>query len=462
MNTIICSVNNFCVKLAIYQDQQFDDISLKIYKMGHKNDLNSHDFFQPIMKEIQSICKNNNLVYLIIPREWLTLKLTEVPSIQDDEIYQMAELQVLKAIPHNREEVIIQSIPVQKTQSSHTQLQSFILLKKRIQPLLNLFHYYKIFPEKILLSSDRICQWIREHQPNLVQPSFWISVDSNSIEILIILNYTVLQSRVISGWNHDEFPVHDIQTKIMQTLNFFKNQTPEMANIQNYFIIGNKKLSQKLAPSIEEKLQIHIEWVSHKVEIEEESVLFHELNPYGLNQNQINFLPETFNQFKFYLVAKQKLSKLIFFGIALMLLITGTIKVEYYRCHKQLQDYKQQINSQKTEAKRLELIQMKLTDFHLAKNSKGQSLKALQVILPHLPPSMFLKTIHYDDQGKLMIKGTCQQLSEVFDVVPKLNGESNFRAVTTKYARQITSANKKEVEFQINIQLESTTGPQNE
>ncbi len=454
MNTILCAINDHDAKLVSYKpDGKLTHNSVLVVKNPNS------EFEKEIAKKIKEWTTPKSNLILIIPRDWITLKLTTIPSTNPVEITAMAEIQALKATPHAKEELVIQHQTIDSTQTE-SRILLLLLNTQKIELLLSEFKKISIYPKAIRLSSEVLAHWANQ---SIMSPKpdnmLWLHIDKHSSELLLLKNQKIIQSRVIEIEFKPEL-ISQFTKSIYQTIEFFNRECGQDKNLNSIYITGPSALESDVQSLLSTNFQFEVKWIKQDaLDASLSSYSAPCLTLVNFDQLMVDFSPpylKTQHQTK--LLQQKAFYAAILFSICLILTFL-IIFTECLRAKKLLHQIENQIQSYSTRAQDLEIMKNKIHEFSKIQQSKGIALQAISLVFSHLSEDTMLKTISYDQKGLLTIKGTCSELSKVFELSPKLSNEKLFRSVKTKYARQVeSSSSQKEVEFEINIEFNMVKG----
>lgn len=435
--------------------------------------------------EISAVIKSslNNLkvkhdgVTLIIPRSLATVRYLQLPTNNPNELRDMIDIQVVRQIPYTKEEMVYDYHISGLTEEGCTKIVLVIVHKDVVSKYTSILEKAGVTADFIELDSlavSELCKYLGKEESRLCMDEGSVVIldtDYSSTNIVITQNGDLSFTRAVSIGNmhfSGKAPapagkdwVNEWVGEINRSLNVYQKDKAAPINKIIFFGDGNDKLINELISKLAfpvEKYNIskYVTGLSApeiKIGGKEESGNVSVISLLGAVREgvntSVNLLPfEVKNQ----RMARQRRSSMAF----TILLAAGILVALGSTMHKKVQDrrvYLSVIDGKLKEtgplAKELAVKKDRLALIKKQLSVEGTGLDVLRELYSIVPQKTALDVFVYDDIQGVTIKGVSPAMSEVFDLVPKLENSQYFEKVTTRSATQRKIKGQELTDFQI-------------
>lgn len=378
------------------------------------------------------------LTYLILPRSDFIEKKLSIPSIDDEEIIQMARIQALKLVPFPHDEIITHCQIINKSEEGYSTVLLFIISEGQLAALLNPVISCGFFPDKIFINTLLFPKLISRLEKNTTGVNRFIYFNDNYVEIGFFEKQTLLYSRHIEGSfkNNDDF--------IKLT-----------AVIEDSF----KYIAGKYAYNCAEIPYLISKYTQADFENYNKSIRDYEYLKCDATQvfqlisdnNEPGFAIPVIERNK-----KKKKSRLyglriISVVILFLFSVIGYFISEKIVLEKRLAAIDSEIIKIKADADWAKNVNDKMSILTQHYANTDNYISAILELYKLIPDYVSLTLLNFKDYKKVVIKGVAKK--GVIDIVEILEKSPYFQNVTLKYQNRL--GREKGVEFSINCDLEN-------
>jgi type IV pilus assembly protein PilM len=438
----------------------------------------SDDSISALLKDIlkkEKINKTNTV--LVLPRSLVTVRYLQLPSSNSEELDTMVDMQVVRQIPYSKEEMVYDYCITGLTQEGYSKILVVIVHKDTVSRYVNTLEKAGVNPYSIELNSFafvELAKYIGLQDSKLFEgdsPVVLLDVDYASTNVVVIKEGSPIFTRAISiGRLHIDnktLPplgkewIGEWAGEVNRSLAVF--QKDYSMPVKKVLIFGGEdadKLLNKIAGKIAfslEKYDISSYLGSDVlkgsgVELSD-GVTASFLGLLGAvregTETSVNLIPlET----KSHRISVQKRRALAVSTV----LLAGILVVLGAVFNKKIQDKKTYLASLEKKlsetnpiAKELMLKKERLMLIKKQLSVEGTCLDILRELYNVIPQKTALTVFVYDDIQGVTIKGVSPAMSEVFELVPKLENSPYFEKVTTRSANQRKIKGQELTDFQI-------------
>jgi Tfp pilus assembly protein PilN len=141
-------------------------------------------------------------------------------------------------------------------------------------------------------------------------------------------------------------------------------------------------------------------------------------------------------------------------GVSILTALTALVSQHVYFKKQYLEQLDGEIARTQPAANDVDALKKKLKMIRAAERIENSSLEVLSVLHRSTPPEIYLKSIAFEEQSHVVLKGMTQKMSTVFEFVSTLEKLPNFRQVKAKNAtRSASKDGSDEIEFEITCPL---------
>jgi len=141
-------------------------------------------------------------------------------------------------------------------------------------------------------------------------------------------------------------------------------------------------------------------------------------------------------------------------GVSILTALTALVSQHVYFKKQYLEQLDGEIARTQPAANDVDALKKKLKMIRAAERIENSSLEVLSVLHRSTPPEIYLKSIAFEEQSHVVLKGMTQKMSAVFEFVSTLEKLPNFHQVKAKNATRSGSKDgSDEIEFEITCPL---------
>lgn len=410
----------------------------------------------------------------VIPSNIVTTKNIEIPSLDQEEIRSIIDLQAGRHTPYSREEILIGYISIGVFQRNYTKVLLIIANREAIINRLEACEQAGLHVEKVLFGPECTASLyadIFDVQEN-DDPIGIIDIGRLRTDFIVEHNRTVATCRTIPiGFqelaNNAASGKEMFIKELIQSLEVYKNEDIHKLP-GRYVVTVDNALSQDLLPALKERFGVDAEIVTFERKVEmgdgggvkdqarEDSFVAlvgsMALAPAAFD---VDMMPEEIkNQREIQNQGQQVILTGVFLMILLVLACAFFFAKIYFRnvyYEKLKKEYiiKQYLVVQLDKvAHRTRIIK----DFV---RTRMVSLDVLQELYRLVPDEMYLQNVLLEENGTINIQGISESMSTVFDVVKALEDSTLFKNVKTRSTTAKKDRGKDAAAFDIVFKLES-------
>lgn len=454
-----------------------------------------------VAQTILGLIKKNKIrivnLHTCINRRFATVRWITLPSVDREEIGEMAKFQAAKILPYPLEEMVI-DFQILTQQDTSTQIRLVVIHNDIINNHLKILKHINLEPKQILLTTDAIFNsYWHSHQGRDTFSTIIVDIGFPSTEINFIYQGRLVFSRSasITGLHllkglGEEIGVESIEEEVSKinlletkyssphhwekelvkeiriSLSAYKRECKEI-EVQKIIISGEVSNLKGLDKVLEQDLGISVEVCDPL--LKNFIISPHLRKIYDLKEKKpqlttvvglvthdgkgINLLPEAM-----WLTQKQKEKKINFiltglFILSLIFLLSIFAERKLYDTYQYLDYLNKEISLLLPLKKDLKLKEKRLNAIIEQMNKQTLCLDIIGEIYRLMPNDISLNELIYEENITLL-RGEAKQMSTVFSLITILENSSYFKNVKITYATRRKVENQEIVDFQINCPLE--------
>ncbi len=388
----------------------------------------------------------------VAPLHLAITKNLEIPSLDDQEIRKIVELQSSRQTPYAREEIIIDHIKIGTYKQSYTKILLVIVTRAAIKRQFDIMSKAGFKIEDMFFAPEgisRIC--LPQLKGELANsPAGIVHIDSDSTDFIVSLKGVPIFTRSLPlGVNHfttekDKFTLKFIE-ELKSSLETYQSEDIDAAP-QVLLLTGALEPVKDLEPILNAELQTPIQIVPYFKSLPLNSKVstvptisghlsFLNVTSIALaaKEMNVNLIPD---EIKLQRTFEKRAFELIKMGVnivCLFVLFGGIFGSKLYFENTHQNRLKALYESTKEEARILEkaMERTRIVKYYLKK--RGYSLQVLAAMYDILPKRIMLTDIKMDTEKNLYLKGTARAMSDVFSFVVSLEESVYFSNVKTNY-----------------------------
>ncbi len=412
---------------------------------------------------------NYDELIIILPRNQVTIRNLELPSVDPNEIRDIINIQAGKQTPFPRDELIADYQIIGSSRQHYTKILLAIAQKSVVNGHLDGLSGRREAVRKIVLGSECLVNWYPFIYPKIRDETFAIVYfDVTFSDFCVLSRGKLLFSRLLGvdtrglsdeGW-HRRF-----EEEISYAVTGYKEENigPSFNKVTlldtNKFLddskdILTKRFSLQVFGPFEDSKAIRLskEADTFLRQQKDEVVSFSKLIGLMLDPGRpaLDFSPldmkmerrERARKKKFAVTAT--LLAAIFF-VGLMIFLEGVYSKTLIlrRMDAQLKRLEQETSGIQKDSARIELIKKRL-------DAKSSAIEVLVELYKNAPPGAYLTAIVYDESGTVSLRGTSTVISDVYKYVKALKASPIFSDVKAKYVTKRKDLSDFEIICQLN------------
>ncbi|MFH0926615.1 MAG: PilN domain-containing protein [bacterium] len=457
-NPVTIEIGMTWLKIVVFKETESQQMEICAFELKDISAMKEQD----VVNFIQSYLSNSkikpDLLSAYIPRNMVTIRKEQLPSIDNKEITEMLDLKIGEYVPYARDEVSYGWASLGQGDRGFTRLMLAIVQRSRLRTMFNVLENARLPIEEVKLSSYSIWNWVVfSLKESLKSDELYIAldIDIDFADLIIFSLSHLLFSRSINikaGELEEKIHCKKLASEIRQSLVMFQNE--EVGNRPcKIFLSGVEKGAGALADFLREDMGLAVTYVpSQKIskEFKQTESDITKVSTSGLcnpiinrNDSMISFtLPEL--QIKKAL--KEKTRELITLGslfICTTALILGIFIGKIHNQQNYLNKLRGSYKGMESEVNKLSLYSKRITSIEKVIKEKGLLLNLLNALYKAVPQNIALLDIDFKD-NKLVLKGDALQMSDISDLVKALRAYPYFENVEKKYSRT-KSTRKQEI-----------------
>lgn len=430
------------------------------------------DLIAAVKDKLHKLKIRKTKTVLVIPRSLVTVRYLQLPTTNPAELKNMIDMQATRQIPYTKEEMVYDYHITGFTESGYTNVLLVIAHRDIISRYSRVLENSGITPDSIELDSLAIIELCKFLNLAEEKPTAVLDIDYATTNIVIMQKNVPAFTRAVSIGNM-HLSGKTVQTsgkdwlsewvgEINRSLTVFQRE--QSLSIEKIVVLGNN--NNKIIPLVTGRLSFPVssaDLLSHAEGINKTESL--EINGFGVTiasllgavkegvNTFVNLIPD---EIKISKIKSAKRQSLLITG----LLVAGIIGTLGLTLDKKIKDRKSYMSLLETRlketgplAKELEVKKERLALIKKQLTTSGSSLDILRELYNIIPQKTALDLFIYDDVQGVTIKGTSPAMSEVFDLIPKLENSPYFENVINRYARQQKLRGQELTEFHIDCSI---------
>lgn len=415
----------------------------------------------------------NTLVTLTISSPLIMTKNIEIPSLDQQEIKGIVDLQASRYTPYGRTEIILDYINIGVYKRNYTKLLLIIATRSAIKKPLDILNKADLRIDRVLLSSEGLGHFcstalkLKSSDP----PVAVIHIDADFSDFNVFFKNKIIFIRNISiGANHLLREREAYQAKFMEELkkSLETYQSEEIDQPPHLLVLtGNIEKLRYLGPLAKEHLHMPTKLLPYlgNVVVSDEAAQLASTENYSFldtisplihaGKMKINLMPEEIRLRRMLENKSREIVTAGVLGIAIFVLIGCIFLSKIYYKSAYLKNLTSKYEVTNKEAQDIEKKFMKIRILKNYLLSAGKSLEILTEIHNIIPPNIFLQDITVEENGRVSIKGSSKSMSEVFSSIEKIEDSKYFQNVKTEYTKKRIVNDEDLTDFQISCVSES-------
>jgi len=407
---------------------------------------------ETITKAIEQLCSNRQTLpfLLLLPRKLSTVRYIEVPSIDKKEIDNIVGFQAIRQVPFSLEEIIVDYQILEISPQGYTKIMLVIVHRDVIQKYLRILHGAQIYPEKILLNTQAISQageffWGEKKEKS--EAVGILDIDYRVINFVVNEKGIFKYSRSVS-WDGNNCDT--IVSEVERSIGDCNSENIKLKLARLLLFGANAEKIIIVKKQLEEKIKIPIAEIKVEKSLQgEKSSLLGLLGATKSQKETMNFLPRPIINKR---SQRRKIKKYMTCALLISLILAsvcGSFLGKIMVRKKYLKALNQKLEAIEPKAVRIEAMQKKVRIIEKELNITASPLDILKDVYAIFPSDVSLTTLAYDKGNTLVLKGLAKEMSDVFDLIPKLEKSVYLENVISKYATKRKIEREELIDFQL-------------
>ncbi len=395
------------------------------------------------------------------PRHLVTIRNIQLPTVKDEEIADMAELQAIKFLPYSAEEIATSYKLIEITKEGYADILLVLSQRRLVTRYMSIFDSVGVRIEKLALASEGILAWYSSQQFGYKAPIALIDFDAYHTRILIVRDGKLMFSRSVS---FDVLNPHSDKEALLREirLSFDSYAKDTSGKVSRMILCGSENFPADFSAFVAGKIDIPCQQIrqlrsitarhgAQKFAREVSSMSYTHLLGHACYPDalQINLLPRSVIAQRKESFFKRELVRIGILSLAIIVALFGITekKMRQKRLYlRRIEARLKQIGPEVSELLKLkennEVIQNQLS-------AEGSSIDILREVYRILPADISLALLEYEDGNRVLLRGTAKELSAVFALLPQLEKSPYFTKVKINYATKRTFKHREYADFEI-------------
>ncbi len=420
------------------------------------------------LKAVKSLCS------ICIDSQLVITKNIEIPSIKDDEIRGIIDLQAGRYTPYSREEIIVDHINIDTYHNSYTKVLIVIVVSEIINKQLLLLTRAGLNVSKIQFAAESVgaaCSKLFKLSAKPV-PSIILSINNQNSDFIVIFKAKTIfcRSIPIGADNFTSDPkgaVGRFAEELKKSLDAYRSEDIE-AIPNEILLIGSSNIVDTIKLEVAQGLNIPARNIlfysgfslpGEFLKADPDISLVNAISSVvTLNETMVDLRPA---DLKLKMAFHERSKEIIKSGIFAMLIIVIIcilllIKIYFRGVYlSKLDEQSKKISPEVTSLEKIITKNMVIKSFLVNKN---RALEIISRLYEFIPETIYLKSVTVGEDSTITMKGTASAMSEVFSFVTSLENSGYFKNVKAQNTSSRKDAGKDVSDFEITcvVQLKPT------
>ncbi|MFH1678282.1 MAG: hypothetical protein ABH914_01530 [Candidatus Omnitrophota bacterium] len=434
---VVVEINNYFLKIAF-----FKGITLQWWKyrpIENASDREVSEIIKGIFAE-KRVSPSTGI--LVISRELLKVGTLHLPSVDEQEIVSMVNINAQRQVPYPKDEIVL-GWRITSTENGYSDVLLSICQRNLIRRFIVILETAGLSIEDIRMVSEGSLSWLlgKEIFLGVTEVNFILDIHEHYSDLIAFAGDNLLDSCIIS--QGADF-LGKGQGSMEHFLNEFKQTTgmlPESIlekRPNTIFIIGAKQRFPQLEESLRKEFNLKV----LRRETEQDFlpntsfVALLGIGQKSLTKAILFDVPDI----KIKKQWQRKIKQLILLGsflayIIIVVLITLGLKI--YRAQDEVMRLQLDYSRYAKEAEELAVMMEGIKTVQAVKSPQKSLVYYLYNVSEVLPLGCRIVSLDFQRQSQLVIRGEAQAVSLVFDFISSLEETGAFKSVKTNYTRKI-------------------------
>lgn len=420
--------------------------------------------------------RSEDSILISIPRNLVTVRNLQLPTIDPRELKEMIGLQAAKQTPYSKEEIIADFQVVKRSPEGSTDVVLITTHRSVSNKCLKILDDLHLKAAGIRLSSHgvlRSWQQLLSSSPKDQErgPIAVLDIDSSFSDFLVIRSGVVTFTKSLSMGPAkllgEDQEIEKFTGEIQRAVDIYESERVGQAITK--LVITGAEVRARLIPNLKEKLRLPVERVSllrlppflaaYLRDVPEEqrgSLSFSAVVglAWDAESAAIDLTPQEVRIREALEHKGRAIMVTGILGVSIFAAVTALVSQHVYFKKQYLEQLDGEISRTQQAASGVEALRKKLQIISAAERLENSSLDILSVLHRTTPPEVSIRAIAFDEKSHVVLKGVTQKMSTVFEFVSTLEHLPNFHQVKAKHATRSGSKDgSDEIEFEITCPL---------
>src|SRR5256712_1112576 len=414
-------------------------------------------------------------ILISIPRNLVTVRNLQLPNTDPRELNEMIGLQTAKQTPYSKEEIISDFQVVRRSPEGFTDVVLITTHRSVSNRCLKILDDCRLKAAGIRLSSHGVrsgwqllCGATKDAGRG---PTAVLDIDSNFSDFLVIRSGTVTFTKALSIGSAklssgEANEIEKLTQEIQRAIDIYEGE--RIGQGIATLVITGAEVRGRLVPRLGETLRLPVQRVSlverlpgarevlDVPEAQRESVSLTAVLGLAWDAESagIDLTPQEVSIREALEHKGRAIMVTGILGVSILAALTALVSQHVYFKKQYLEQLDGEIARTQQAASDVEALKKRLKIIREAERRENSSLEILSVLHRSTPPEISLKSIAFDEDSHVVLKGVTQKMSTVFEFVSTLEKLPNFRQVKAKHATRSGSKDgSEEIEFEITCPL---------
>jgi len=433
---------------------------------------------EDLSKTIQAVLSELNVkkstAICIIPSHLATTKNIEIPSLDDNEIKSIINLQAGRHTPYSREEIIIDYINIGVYQRNYSKVLLVIVNRNVLKKQLTILENTGIKVSKVLFAPEGISRFYAKgmNMSQEASPIGIIDVGSMFTDFAVAFHGTVIACRNIPiGLTHiiseGKAAFDKLTAELKKSVESYQSEDIEKIP-ESYILTSDGNKIREFQPLLKDALNANVkiapflDYVKVKPEIRkiftaagEESFL-NVIGPAVVaGESRLDLLPEDMKMQRTIEAQGREVTKSGIFAFVIIILICAMFFMKIQFKTALLENIKKEHDPKRKETQILEEITARTAIVKSYFNKRLVGLNTINELFSIIPEEIYLESVTLEQDGKITIQGISESMSRVFTLVGTLEDSTLFKGVKTTSTTAKKERGKDVAAFELTFRLES-------
>ena len=423
---------------------------------------------EEISQAIRDLCKdlslNSNHLVSSIPRGSVTIRYILLPSDKKAEIREVVQFQVSRQVPFNKEELVYDYKIIGSPQDGYSWVMLAIVQKKRVEESLRLLNDAGLQPEKIGITSEGLLDFYLAYVGSQDRATegcialLYVDLFSTSLELIDKGELVYTRSIPLGIHSLGQRNLSELLKEIRLSLKAYEKES--RGEMPEKLVLNENALLPQLKRELKREFGLPVEVIEPLKEMGKAVPItwsrgISPLSTLGLAIGHpgkaMDLLPPEVKEKRRTRIKKRELIRM---GLTWSLILAISLGLFSHKTSEQkayLDHLTSQVELTEPLATKVELMKERVGLFQNQMDRRGSVLDALSELYRTIPHSISLRAFIYEKNRSVTLKGSAKALSDVFELIPKLEASPLFRGVAVKYASKRKMGKGELTDFQISF-----------